>query len=110
MQRQCEYPAVAGEDGCGAVAVVYIAVYDERTLDQRFVLQRANGDRNIVNGAKPLAVSGKSMVKSTADIESDAIAQRIVGCQDCASCSQPERLHHLLRIRNLELQKFFDAQ
>src|SRR5207237_562893 len=57
-----------------------------------------------------LAVARKSMMKSAADIESNAIAQRIAACQDCASCSQPERLHHLPRIWNLELQKFFSAK
>ncbi len=49
-------------------------------------------------------------MKSAADIESNAIAARIPGGQDCASSREPESLHHLLRIRNLKLQKFFDAQ
>src|SRR5260221_6312879 len=110
MQRQCEHAPVAGKDGRGAVAMVHVAVYDECSLDQRFVLERAYRDRNIVNGAESLAVSWKSVMKTTADIESDAIAQRITGCQNAASCSQPERLHHLPRIWNLELQKFFNAQ
>src|SRR5229473_953733 len=75
MQRQCENPPVAGKDGRRAVALVHVAVHDEGPLDQRFVLQRANGDRNIVDRAESLAVSWKSVMKSTADIEPDSIKQ-----------------------------------
>ena len=74
MQRQCENASVAGKDGRGAVAVVHITIHDERSIDQRFVLESANRDRNIVDRAESLAVSSKSVMKSAADIEPDAIA------------------------------------
>ena len=57
--------------------MVYVAIHDERPLDYRFVLERANRDRNVMNGAEALAVCWKSVVKSTSDIDSDAIAQSV---------------------------------
>ena len=51
-----------------------VAIHHQGPRDQPFLLQRANRHRDIVNGAEAFAVIRKGMVKSAADIESNAIA------------------------------------
>ncbi len=74
------------------------------------MLQRADGDGDIVNGAKTLAMAWKSVMKSSADVESDAIAQSVAGRQNGPAGGQPKAVHHCARIGDFELDDFGLAQ
>ena len=56
MQGQREHAAIARENCGRAVAVMNVAIDDQRFFDGAFVLQRADGDGDIVNRAKAFAV------------------------------------------------------
>ena len=92
-----------GENRGGAVAVMNVAIDDQGFFDQTLILQRADGDSDVVDGAKTFAVGRKRVMKSSADVESDAIAQRVAGRQNGPAGGQPKALHHLARVRNFEL-------
>ena len=45
-------------------------------------------------------------MKSSADVESDAIAQRVAGRQNGPAGGQPKAIHHFARIGDFELDDF----
>src|SRR5579871_4627584 len=77
VKREGQNACVARENCRSAVAVVDVEVDNEGTLNGSVVLKSADGDGNVVDGAEAFAVSSKGMVESTADVESDAIAEGV---------------------------------
>ena len=50
------------------------------------------------------------MMESAADVEANALAQRVAGRQDGTSRCQPESGHHFGRIGDLQFYEFLHAQ
>ncbi len=73
-------------------------------------LQAADGHGDIVDGAEALAVAGKGVVEAAADIEPDARLEGQARRQDGAARRQPEGLHHLPRVGDLQPQDLLIGQ
>src|SRR5262249_33442139 len=110
MDRERVDRRIAPENRGSTVAVMYVAIDDHGAADQPVVLQPADGDGDIVDGAETLAVPGEGVMKSAAEIEPDALLQ----CQACrqnrAAGYQPEGIHHALGIRDFEAQDLVIAE
>src|SRR5690348_5639584 len=74
--------------GC-AVAVVYVAVDGHRPRNLAFMVHPLDGDCDIVNHTKTLAVVGMGVVKTAADVARHAITQRQVSGQNRSAGRQP---------------------
>lgn len=110
VEGQRQHGAIACKNRSRTVAVMNVAIHDQRFFDQPLVLERTDGDGNIVDGAETFAVRRKSMMKTSADVEADAVAQRVAGSQGGPAGSQPKSLHHFARIGDLKLDDFGVAQ
>ena len=96
----------SGEDRSSPISLVNVTVHSHRPYDFFLTLHMANRDGHIVNHAETLAVIGKGVMESAADVESDAIFQRILGSQNRSARRQPEGPHQFRRERNLHLGFF----
>src|ERR1700730_16151257 len=105
VQRKCKHRRVACEDSRGTVSMMYVAIHHQGPRDRAFLLQSANLHRDVVNSAEAFTMTREGMVKSAADIETNAIAQRIARGQNSSSGSQPESLYHRAGVGNFELQQ-----
>src|SRR5207237_10061787 len=80
-----------------------VAVYGHGAGNLVVALHATNGDSHVVNHAEAFAMVGKGMVEAAADVEGDAIFQRIVRSQDRPTRSRPEGADEFGRVRKLHL-------
>src|SRR5579864_5150122 len=85
---------VTGEDGCGAVAVVNVAVNNHGAGDFPLALQFADGNRDVVDSAKTFAMIRKSMVEAAADVERHTLIEGQAAGERSATRGEPERARH----------------
>src|SRR5689334_24061323 len=74
--------AHAREDGRGSVSLVNVAIYGHGAGDLVVTLHAANRNRDIVNHAEAFAVIGEGMVKTSGNIESNPVVERVIGSKD----------------------------
>ena len=108
MHRKRQNASVSGKDRRGAVAVVDVQIHHHRTLDQPFLLERPDCHCYVVDRTEAFAMGAKRVMKSAADIETDAIPQGVARSQNGASRRQPDSSHHFRRIRNPSSQYFLE--
>ncbi len=101
---------VALEDRGRAVGVVNVAIHHHRAINQAFALQAADGHRDVVDGAKALAMIGERVMEPATEVEADPVGERQPRRQQAASGGQPEGLHHAPRVRNLQPYDLLEAQ
>ena len=82
MHREGENRIVLSKRECGAVALVYIAVDHDSSLDAAFFLQHTNRHSDIVEDTEALAVIRKRVVRSSGKIDSCSINHGRASCRD----------------------------
>src|SRR5262249_1807900 len=110
MDGEGEDGAVVAKDVRGAVAVVDVGVDDDGFLDSALPLQAANGNRHIVNRAKPLAMVRMRVVKSAAQVAGKTVAQRQLAGENGSAGGQPYSFREFGRIRHFELHDLARGQ
>ena len=73
--------------------MVDIAIHRHGPRDPSILLHAADRDCDVVDHAEALAMVGKGMVKSAADVKRDSISQRVLSSEDRSARSQPESPH-----------------
>ncbi len=89
---------------------MHVAIHGHRGTYFVVALQAADCHGYIVDHAEPLAVVGKGVMKASANVDRDAIAQRVLRRQYRPTGGEPECLHQFRRKGNFQLQFFARAQ
>ena len=79
MHGEREYVSVSSKDCRRSVALMDIEIDHGCTPEATFLLEHADGHRNVIEYAKTLATIGKSMVSPTGEVTRQAILQRSSG-------------------------------
>src|SRR5690348_221510 len=95
MHAEREHAVVAGKDRVRAVALVNVEIDDRGATDAASVLQGPNGDRDVVEDAKPFPMIGEGVVSATGEIHRNAVLERgrrgLAGAANGAERSFDER-------------------
>src|SRR2546423_11008634 len=97
---------VIGENGRGSVAVMHIAVDYHGALDQAIALRNLDRDCYVIDGAESLAMSAIGVMKSAADVVTDALFQCHLGRERGSARGCNEGARHLFRPRDLQSRDF----
>ena len=92
------------------VAVVHVAVYDHRALDEAVDLQPADRHGDVVDRAEAFAMAWEGMVKAAAVVVAETVFQGAAAGQDRAAGGEPNGVHHFSGVRNFELNDFLVAE
>ena len=93
-----------------AVSLMDVAIHRHSAGDFVVVLHAADSDGYVVNHTEALAVVGKSVVETSANVDGDVVFQGVVSGQNGASCRKPECTHQFRRIRNFHLEFFASGE
>jgi hypothetical protein len=102
MDGKREDRIVPRKKGRGSVALVHVAVHHHGGANGAFALQHPDGDGEVVDGAEAFPVSGERVMEAAAHVEADAVLESEPAGQRGAARRQPEGLHRLPGVRNLE--------
>src|SRR5689334_21238523 len=84
-----KYAGIVGQDRCGAVALMHVAIDDCDPLHQPLSLQRAGRDGGIVEYAIPLAMIAERVMRAAREIHADAFSERSAGGAQRGSARAP---------------------
>ena len=110
MDGKSEHGIVVRENRGSAVALMNVGVDDHGGFDGAFVLQVANGDSDVVNDAKSLAVIGERVMKAAANVRGAAVREGALPCFDGAARAEPAGLDEFFGVRNFHAQLFDGAE
>src|ERR1700677_2628579 len=100
--RTCSQPC-ARKNRSRAVALMDVAVNRHRFSNFFVALHAADGNGHIVEHAETFAVIGEGMMESSANVDGDAVVERMISGQHRAAGRKPKGTHQLWRVRNFEL-------
>src|SRR3982074_622388 len=93
-----------------AVAMMHVAIDSHRSANLAVSLHAANGHCHIVDHAESFAVVGKCMVKTSANVDGNAVSQSLACGQNRSSCRQPESRYKIARVRDFKFRLLARAQ
>ena len=93
MHREGKRVVIAGEDGCGAVALMHVAIDDRGATDQLSRTHRANRDSHVVEYAKSFAAIGEGVMSAAGEVRAVAFSEAALRCSECATDSVERTTH-----------------
>src|SRR5437868_2776874 len=104
------FRSLGRKDRGGPVTMMHVAINRHGPPDATELLHFADGDSDVMNHAKALAVIRISVVESAADVEADSIGECALRSQDGSARGKPEGPDQLRRIWQFHLHLFMRAQ